>query len=53
MADRGDTFLREVDEELRREQLKRLWDRYGIYFVALGALLLPGIGGWQWWHAPM
>ena len=29
----------EVDEDVRRDQLKRLWDRYSIYIVA-GALLI-------------
>jgi hypothetical protein len=50
MADRGDTFLREVDEEVRREQLKRIWDRYGILIVGLVILLLAGIGGYRYWN---
>lgn len=47
-TDRTDTFLREVDEELRREQLQKLWDAYGIYAVAAAALVVLGVGGYQW-----
>jgi hypothetical protein len=28
-------IFHEVDEEVRREQLKKLWDRYSIYLIAL------------------
>jgi hypothetical protein len=37
----------EVDEEVRREQLKKLWDRYSIYFIALMVLVVAGVGGWR------
>lgn len=37
----------EVDEEVRREQLKRLWDKYSIYIVALALLIIAGVGGWR------
>ena len=32
----------EVDEEVRREQLKKLWDRYSILIIAV-AVLIVGI----------
>src|SRR5262249_59045441 len=35
-------IFHEVDEEVRREQLKKLWDRYGNYAVAAAGLLLVG-----------
>lgn len=47
-------IFNEVDEELRREQIKRLWERYGILVIALAVLFVAGIGGWrgyQWWEA--
>lgn len=47
MADRNEAFIREVDEELRREQLQKLWERYGIYVVGLALLLLAGVGGYK------
>ena len=47
-------IFHEVDEEVRRERLQKLWDRYGIYAIALAVLLIAGIGAWrgyEWWQA--
>jgi hypothetical protein len=46
-------IFREVDEEVRREQLKKLWERYSGYFIALAVALVVAVGGWrayQWWQ---
>jgi hypothetical protein len=37
----------EVDEEVRRDQLKKLWDQYSIYIIALAILVIAGVGGWR------
>jgi hypothetical protein len=37
----------EVDEEVRREQLKKLWDRYSIYIVAAALLIIAAVAGWR------
>lgn len=37
----------EVNEDVRREQLKKLWDRYSIYIVAGALLIIAGVGGWR------
>jgi hypothetical protein len=37
----------EVDEDLRREQLKKLWDRYSIYIIAGAILIIAAVGGWR------
>ncbi|MBR0962837.1 tetratricopeptide repeat protein [Bradyrhizobium diazoefficiens] len=37
----------EVDEEVRREQLKKLWDKYSIVFIALMVLVVAAVGGWR------
>ena len=37
----------EVDEEIRREQLKRLWEKYSIYIIALALLIIAAVGGWR------
>lgn len=37
----------EVDEEVRRERLKQLWDKYSIYIIAVAVLIVAGIGGWR------
>jgi len=47
-------IFNEVDEEVRREQLKRLWERYGTFLIALCILVVAGVGAWrgyQWWEA--
>jgi hypothetical protein len=40
-------FYDEVDEEVRRDQLKKLWDRYSIYIVAAALLIVAAVGGWR------
>ena len=37
----------EVDEELRREQLKKLWDRYSIFIIGAAFLIVAGVAGWR------
>ncbi|MEO6946507.1 MAG: tetratricopeptide repeat protein [Nitrobacter sp.] len=37
----------EVDEELRREQLKRIWDRYSALIIAAAVLIVAAVGGWR------
>jgi len=37
----------EVDEEVRREQLKRLWEKYSIYIIAAAVLVVAAVGGWR------
>lgn len=47
-------IFQEVDEEVRREQLKKLWERYGGYFIAACIVVVIGIGAWrgyEWWQA--
>jgi hypothetical protein len=40
-------IFNEVDEEVRREQLKKLWERYGNYIVALAFLVVAAVAGWR------
>jgi hypothetical protein len=37
----------EVDEEVRREQLKKLWDKYSILIIAGMILIIAAVGGWR------
>ena len=46
----SDTFLREVDEEIRRERMNNFVSRYGWAIVAGIVLFLGAIGGWIWWQ---
>jgi hypothetical protein len=46
-------IFQEVDEELRRERLKKLWDRYGNYVLAAAIVVVVAIGSWrgyEWWE---
>jgi len=38
-------IFREIDEELKQDQLKKLWKRYGTYIVGLLVLIIAGVGG--------
>ena len=47
-------IFHEVDEEVRREQLKKLWDRYGNFVIAALILVVVGVAAWRgyaWWEA--
>jgi hypothetical protein len=37
----------EVDEDVRRDQLKKLWDQYSIYIIAAAFLIIAAVGGWR------
>jgi hypothetical protein len=43
-------IFHEVDEEVRRERLKRMWDQYGLYILILVVLFVAGIAGWRGWE---
>jgi hypothetical protein len=45
----NETFYREVDEELRRDQLIGYWQRYGKLAIAGIVLFIAAIGGVIWW----
>src|SRR5262249_1189722 len=40
-------IFHEVDEEVRREQLKKLWDRYSGYLIAAAVLIVFAIAAWR------
>ena len=37
----------EVDEDVRRDQLKKIWDQYSIFIVAGAFLIIAAVGGWR------
>jgi hypothetical protein len=43
-------IFREVDEEVRREQLRKMWERYGRYIIAACVLLVVAVGGWRFYE---
>ena len=40
-------IFNEIDEEVRRDQLKKLWDKYSIYLIAGAILIIASVGGWR------
>ncbi len=48
MTDR-DTFLREVDEAVRQDKYKQLWDRYGIHALIAAVVIIGGVAGYKGW----
>lgn len=49
MDENKDSLLREVDEELRREKLQKLWEKYGIYVLSLAAIIIVSVAGYKFW----
>ena len=48
-----ESLFREVDEEVRQEQFKKLWSRYGNAVIGLGILVILGVAGmegWKYWQ---
>lgn len=53
MAQTGEpdnAFVREVDEEYRRAQMRSFWSRYGRWLLVALALGLVALGGWLYWR---
>lgn len=43
-------IFREVEEEVRRERLTKLWKQYGDYVIAAAAVLIIGVAGFKLWQ---
>lgn len=53
MANQDDSFIREVNEELRSEQVKAVWTRFGSIILAIAVLIVLGTIGkvvYEYWH---
>lgn len=48
MAEERDSLLREVDEELRRERMEKLWQRYGHLMIGAALMIPVAVFGYQW-----
>lgn len=46
----NEAFIREVDEELRREQMSNIGKRYGLWIIVAFLVALAAFGGWTWWN---
>ncbi|AWM86930.1 tetratricopeptide repeat protein [Microvirga sp. 17 mud 1-3] len=46
----NDEFIREVDEEYRRDQMAQIWQRYNGLIIGAAILVVAGVGGWRYWE---
>lgn len=42
-------IFHEIEEDLRRERLRKLWDRFGGLIIAAAVLVVVAAGGWSAW----
>lgn len=42
-----DSFIREVNEELRSDQVRSVWRRFGRYVIGFAVLIVLGTAGWR------
>ncbi|OHV84402.1 tetratricopeptide repeat protein [Rhizobium sp. LCM 4573] len=53
MAHDNDSFIREVNEELRSDQVRNAWKRYGTIVIGIAALIVlgtAGMRGYEYWE---
>lgn len=43
-------IFREVEEDVRREKVEKFWKAYGDYVIALVAVIIVGIAGFELWQ---
>lgn len=47
MADDNDILIKEVDEELQRERMQKLWEQYSGVILGVAAAIVLGVGGFK------
>eukprot|EP01035_Chromulina_nebulosa_P068428 gene68428-93770_t len=53
MINDNDSFIREVNEELRSEQIRTAWKRFAPLIIGVAVLIVVGVAGsslYQWWQ---
>lgn len=48
--DTNQAFIREVDDEVRKERLTQFWTRWGLVAIVALVLALAAFGGWLYWQ---
>lgn len=51
MSESDESLFREVDEEVRQDEYKKLWDRHGRKFMVAAVLVVAAVAGYQGWKA--
>lgn len=47
MAEQQDSIFREIDEEMRREQIAKIWKEYGTYILGAVLAVILAVAGYQ------
>ncbi len=50
MSDNNDAIFREVDDEVRQDEYKKLWDRYGKQIAMVAVLFITAVAAFQGWQ---
>src|SRR5215207_3434254 len=50
-TDVNETFLREVDEEYRRDKVRDFFVDNRVFLISAIVLFLAATGGWIWWQS--
>lgn len=45
-----ESFIREVEEELRSDQLKTFWDKYKVFIIVGAIAIVVGTAGYRFWE---
>ncbi|MSO98291.1 MAG: tetratricopeptide repeat protein [Rhodospirillaceae bacterium] len=45
-----DSLMTEIEDDLRGEELSKLWKQYGHLIIAVGIAVVIGVAGWQYWR---
>jgi hypothetical protein len=51
VSDTDESLFREVDEEVRQDEYKKLWDRHGRKITAVAILIVAAVAAFQGWNA--
>jgi hypothetical protein len=46
----NDEFIREVDDEYRRDRVAQIWKRYNGLIIGGLLVMLVAVGGWRYWE---
>lgn len=47
----ADLLIQEVDDDLRQDELNKLWQKHGGLLTAAAVVLVLGVAGWQGWQS--
>lgn len=48
-----ESFFREINQELRQDRARHIWDRYGLMAIGIGLAIVLAAGiyvAWDWWQ---